>query len=750
MKKMKFSFPYGDHLYNDYEIPASEQPEAEPYAGGTRFEYPFALDQQPLQELGLLDVTRPPFLADAEGQRDCTDAINEAIRTAQRYHYVCYFPMGTYLISDTLQAQQYIWWDDYPYDKYRIVQRSYPVVLMGERREDKDGNIERPTIYLAPYSEGFGFRDHHKEVIHVYNGAAPEENAAPASIENMITGLHIKIGEGNTGAVGVAFYAAQGCSMEDCEIDVGDGYCGLWGAAGNGGSHAQNIIRGGRVGVDLSKGTPGAVMSGFIFDHQREHAIIAGTKQAVDFVGCAIYTASLLPPVVSFGGTYELFHQGQLSLIDCTVVYDLPMKQGRIQAVVSSRESIYLRNVYARNATHFVWNPDGSKLAAASEDWCRVEEYAHGIDSMPHEGRVYSSSVYIEGKKRPERTYEGKVEIMEPPLDLLEKHRYHLPLWQDVLDHNVKRYGAKGNGVDDDTSALQSAIDQDEYVFLPKGYYRITDTLHLKENTKLIGVAQGLSQIIVTQSPDGAFAEAKNDIPAIDTPDTPDASVILAYCGLVTSRVQPNIYALRWRVAGTSILRNFAFYADVGYRITWITENRSHPWILITGNGGGRWYNFWCDITQGGKDYRILRICNTYQPLAVYACNVEHSRSDYEMDILNCKNIVIYNLKSECNTPNLLIKDSDNIALFSQGGDATTYPGGALYHIENSTNFTFSLLFDYRINCSGHGPEFFSGTWFDPCEWHMLTETAPDRSVITTAPCERPCLYKRGDYKDCR
>lgn len=749
MKKMKFSFPYGDHLYEDYLIPESEQPKLEPYAGGTRFEYPFSEEEQPLQKLGLLDVTKPPFLADTTGQRDCTDALNEAIRTAQRYHFVCYFPLGTYLISDTLHAQQYIWWEDYPYDKYRIVQRTYPVVMMGERKEDKDGTIQRPTIYLAPYSEGFTFRNHHKEVIHVYNGATPEENAAPASIENMITGLHIEIGEGNTGAVGVAFYAAQGCSMEDCVIDVGDGYCGLWGAAGNGGSHSQNIIRGGRVGADLSKGTPGAVMSGFVFDHQKEHAIIAGTKQAVDFVGCAVYTSSVLPPVVSFGGTYELFHQGQLSLIDCTIEFDAPMKPGRVQTVVSSRESIYLRNVYVRNATHFVWNPDGSNLPALSEEWCHLEEYAHGICSMPHEGRVYPSPVYIDGKKQQENTWSGAVQNEAPPQELLKKHRYRLPLWQDVQAYNVKNYGAKGDGVADDTKALQRAIDQNEYVFLPKGYYRITDTLQLKANTKLIGVAQGLSQLLVTQLPDGAFSETADDIPAIDTPDIADASVVLAYCGLVTSRKQPHIYALRWRVAGASILRNFAFYADVGYRITQITENRSHPWILVTGNGGGRWYNFWCDITQGGKDYRILRVQDTRQPFAIYACNVEHSRSDYEMDILNCRNIVIYNLKSECNTPDLLIRDSDNIALFSQGGDATTYPGGALYHIENCTNVTLTLLYDYRIYSSGHGPEYFSGTWFEPYEWHMLTETAPDGSAVTVPPCERPCLYKRGAYRDC-
>lgn len=745
---MKFTEPYPDHLYTG-EIPPSEQPDVEPYAGGTRFERPFPHDQQPLQTLGLLDVTRPPFSADSTGNIDCTAALNEAIRTAQRYHFVCYFPLGTYLISDTLEARQYIWWDGYPYDKYRIVQRTYPVVMMGERREENGATL-RPTIRLAPHSEGFRFRDAHKPVIDVYNGPASGANAAPASIENMITGLHIEIGEGNVGAIGVRFYAAQGCSIEDCVIDAGDGYCGIWGAAGNGGSHAQNVIRGGRVGMDLSRGTPGSVMSGFVFDHQREHAIIAGTKQAADFVGCEIRTSSQLPPVVSFGGGSELFHQGQISLIDCTIEFDAPMPAGRVQTAVSSRESLYLRNVYVRNATHFVWNPDGSRLAAPSQAWCRAEEFAHGVSSMPHEGRVYPSAVYLDGQKLPSADWSGKTEPCNPPPDLLEKHRYRLPLWQDVLDCNVKeRFGAAGDGIADDTKALQRAIDESEYVFLPKGYYRITDTLRLRPDTKLVGVAQGLSQILVTQTPDGAFAEGKDNVPALDTPDCADASVTLVYCGVVTSRKQPKIYALRWRVAGRSLLRNFAFYADVGYRITWITAQRNHPWILVTGNGGGRWFNFWCDITQGGQDYRILRIQGTRQPFAIYACNPEHSRSDYEMDILNSRNVVIYNLKSECNTPNLLIRDSENIAVFSQGGDATTYPGGALYHIENSADVTLTLLYDYRINCSGHGPEYFSGTWFDPCQWHMLTETSRDGAVTTTPPCERPCLYKRGEFRDC-
>lgn len=64
---------------------------------------------------------------------------------------------------------------------------------------------------------------------------------------------------------------------------------------------------------------------------------------------------------------------------------------------------------------------------------------------------------------------------------------------------NVKTYGALGNGVADDTLAIQSAIDAVNIsgggvVFFPQGTYLSTGTINLKSNTNLKGV--GLASII--------------------------------------------------------------------------------------------------------------------------------------------------------------------------------------------------------------------------------------------------------------
>jgi hypothetical protein len=63
----------------------------------------------------------------------------------------------------------------------------------------------------------------------------------------------------------------------------------------------------------------------------------------------------------------------------------------------------------------------------------------------------------------------------------------------EQLSFNVKDYGALGNGTTDDLAALQAAVDAASAagggtVFLPKGVYRISDSLVLKTGVTLQGV----------------------------------------------------------------------------------------------------------------------------------------------------------------------------------------------------------------------------------------------------------------------
>ena len=81
--------------------------------------------------------------------------------------------------------------------------------------------------------------------------------------------------------------------------------------------------------------------------------------------------------------------------------------------------------------------------------------------------------------------------------------------WVDVK----AAYGAKGDGKADDTEALQRAFDSRESIFLPMGYYRITQTLRLQQNLRVQGEGSGVGgwnrtgqSVIVYDGPEGGAA----------------------------------------------------------------------------------------------------------------------------------------------------------------------------------------------------------------------------------------------------
>lgn len=56
-------------------------------------------------------------------------------------------------------------------------------------------------------------------------------------------------------------------------------------------------------------------------------------------------------------------------------------------------------------------------------------------------------------------------------------------------DVNVKWYGATGDGVTDDTAAIQAAINGSKDIYFAPGIYRVTDTLVLRDKSHLRGTA---------------------------------------------------------------------------------------------------------------------------------------------------------------------------------------------------------------------------------------------------------------------
>jgi hypothetical protein len=65
---------------------------------------------------------------------------------------------------------------------------------------------------------------------------------------------------------------------------------------------------------------------------------------------------------------------------------------------------------------------------------------------------------------------------------------------------SVKDFGAVGDGVTDDTVAIQAALDAGRWVFLPRGIYRTTSELVIKKNSGLIGESANFWQFNTNKS----------------------------------------------------------------------------------------------------------------------------------------------------------------------------------------------------------------------------------------------------------
>lgn len=65
---------------------------------------------------------------------------------------------------------------------------------------------------------------------------------------------------------------------------------------------------------------------------------------------------------------------------------------------------------------------------------------------------------------------------------------------------NVLDYGAVGNGVNDDTAAIQSALNNNSDIYLPAGNYKITASLLIDGNKNIYGAGIGSTNIKPTSS----------------------------------------------------------------------------------------------------------------------------------------------------------------------------------------------------------------------------------------------------------
>lgn len=708
---------------------------------------PAELEDQRLAKMGYVDVTKGPFRADPTGQDDCTAALQEAINFARDHQLVCFFPPGTYRISDTLECIQQL----YQRTNGRVFGGNrFPNMLVGSRR-----GARRPQILLAPSSPGFSDPARPKYVVHfwargylnpttadrVSDGLGPESEQPNISMNQMLVGVDITVGEGNGGAIALRHQAAEGSAIEDCTIDVTHGFVGIQGGIGSGGSSANVTVIGGRIGLDftgyLSGTQPTPAITGFTLRGQTETAIRSTSRQALVAAGLRIVSDGCAGPLITVPSNLSA-NTGELSLVDSVLEFsDAARAAYPTRIGVSSESGVYLNNVYVRNAT--LVTTDGARrtsLPGNPGGWVHVKEYAHSAVPRTNQGIELSYPVYVDGKSVQDvRDVETDA---TPPADLQSRHlwRADFPTFEAPGAANVKDapYAAKGDGVSDDTAALQRAIDESEIVFLPRGCYRTSQPLELKPRTKLIGVGQHLS--LIMPLPTGAFADAAKPAPLVRTADTADADCIVAFVGLYAASDVPGATALHWRCGGTSVFRGAEIdsLSTHGFapapRGQEPPARRTAPFTTVSGHGGGNWYNY--------RGARIV-VDGAQGPLHFY----QFSPQQVTNELRGARNVDIYATKFEGSRPMLVVTDCDHIRLFGHGGNGKALAGESLFVFERTPNFLFANGVDGPTRIGSQGLSSPQGST-DPRLWHMLIERFADGTEFKLPPCERPVLYRRG------
>lgn len=726
---------------------------------------------------GYLDVTT--LGADPSGETDSTQALQAAILQARDTDRVVWLPPGTYRISDRLEAKR---------DSGR------GNIIMGSTVDPSN----RATLYLAPNSPGFNNPARPRVMLHFYNeGTVDRESNTPGQFNQGIVGVNFKVGPGNDGAAALRLQGAEGCTIQDVHIDLTEGgHTGILGVPGSGGSTHGVTVLGGRIGIDtrsppgLAPGgsQPTPVVSGATLIGQSDVALFASSRGAFVLVGSRI-VRDVPGPAIRLWRHWEAQpFDSSLQLVDCLIEYTLPAPATTVVDMVAPvGRSFLFENTYVKNAAR-VW----PGLEANANGWMHFRRAAvHILPSARPWGQP-AEPVYVEGEVFGDLFVDATADKAPPPgFDAVHRIPADFPTWETPGIVDVTTLGAVGDGVTDNWAVLQAAIDTYEMLFFPKGTFMVSNTLDLRPDSKLVGSYHTRTTIQAIASLARRFAGTTDndpDAPIIRSADVAGAQTWLGFFQikrtypLASHNASPvGNFALEWRSGGESIVRMVEvesrttgnYRPDFAAANFWginIIENPidpnhpqqsfpdgmwawpcDHPNVVIRGNGGGRWYNFWFHGRQALREHvPFLLVEGTTEPLHFYHLHMQQQDSRNHGEFIGAHNISIYGTKAEIKGSLTYFEDCTNVRIFGNGGLTSPDPDynpPYLFRFANCEDFLIGGIGD-TIN---EGESRWIGGAFDRWihanlhTWFPLQDAADDRADVVVPSAHRPILYLRGD-----
>ncbi len=566
-------------------------------------------------------LTKDEFDVHADGVDDDSAALQAAIDRVQEttVQGIVFVPEGRYRVNRTI----FVW---------------PGVRLIGY-------GAHRPVLVLAPNTPGFqtgvGY-------IVFFTGGRPVNDAArassargrrgagaplpgtvpagvnvidanPGTFYSAMSNIDFEIGDGNPAAVGIRFHVAQHCFLSHMDFHIGSGLAAL----NDIGNEAEDLhFFGGQYGIITQKPSPGwqFTLLDSSFEGQREAAIReheAGLTLVRD-------RFSNVPSVVAIDAGYaeELW------------IEDTRFERISGPAIVISNEEnerteINLKDIICRNVPTLAEFRKSGKIFAGRPGSYRVREFSHGLQ------------VAIGGKAEI-----GTVFQSEPLAELPELPQPAIgPLPDRARWLNLRTLGAKGDGVTDDTAAIEAAIAKYPVLYVPSGRYLVSRTIALRPDTVLIGLHPSTTQFDLADHTPG-FDGPGGPVALLTTPS--GGSNIVTGIGLYTGGVNSRAAAAMWRAGKSSWMDDVRFLgghgtnAPNGSRINPYNSNHTgdqnseyrwdgqYPSLWVLDGGGGTFADIWTPNTfaQAG-----LYVSNTATEGHVYELSSEHHvRMEVKLD----------------------------------------------------------------------------------------------------------------------
>ena len=612
-------------------------------------------------------MTKAPYFADPRGEKDSTKAIQDAVNSARDNRMICFFPPGTYLISDTISCEQRVqkldqprytdsmrqsWWDT-SHDRH---------YLLGSAKE------KRPVLKLAENAKGFDDPKNPKFAMKIW---AQTRNDMPGKHEpewgseqpnisfgHILRGIDFDI-QGHSGAIGLRHTGSQGTRLIDSKVYAEGAFAGFNNCPGQGGGTYNIEVEGGKYGLVADPAYRFPMLAACSFKGQSEASIIyTSANLPMVLVGCEL--ASNGPCAINLASKREF---PGLSLIDCHIT--LKNKGSVIQSAVD--QNIFLENTFVNGTQHLV---NADKILKKPEKWTHFLRYSSTTK--------YTENL-INGKLSESYFNDQKIINQAPsPKALWDLHWKRLPSFEDEDIVNIKNLGAIGDGKADDTKVFKMAFKKYKKIFLPNGSYKISDPLELGPDAQLFGI----------------------DMPTIIAPAISTFNSLNDQSQFAFIRVDGKLH---WNSGK----------GDLAF-----CQAKMH----FGDNGGGRLYA----TTQiGGRDSNRL-LEGTKQPISIYTLNVERKSLNPQSYIKDAKHVKIFYLKAEAspvgytvhggpntgNTP-LSIQHSHDIRVYAVCGNILTVEKRPVIEVRDSENILISQIKSFRTGNFPQIREINKGTTFE-------------------------------------